>query len=116
MTVINLATLPEYYYLYALYFDYQLNNRTHLNEEEARRVEDILRRVHPLGRRGAPFRKSWALRLFTERDDLTRFSPHQLKEAWHQLHRLLEQWRLTRGWDRPTADRLGIVRRADTYP
>jgi hypothetical protein len=91
MTAINMATLPAYYYLYALYFDYLINNRFHAGLEHEAKIRDALRRIQPLMRRTQPYRKTWALRLFTERSSLERFPPQLVDEAWRQLHELVRR-------------------------
>lgn len=91
MTAINMATLPAYYYLYALYFDYLINNRFHAELEHEAKIRDALRRIQPLMRRTQPHRKTWALRLFTERASLERFPPELVDEAWRQLHALVQR-------------------------
>lgn len=93
MGFINHLTLPEYYYLYALYFDYPLNNAFHIEREEEQRMRDLLRYVQPLIGLRQPYRKSFALRLFTERQMLERFPPEQVDEALRQLKQALLQLR-----------------------
>ncbi|MEE8396696.1 MAG: hypothetical protein V3S29_11620, partial [bacterium] len=45
-----------------------------------------------------PYRKTWALRLFTERQALSRFSPQLVNEALRQLRELVEQLGSPPGW------------------
>ncbi len=60
MGAINVITLQGYYYLYALYFDYPLNNAFFANEENQERVRESLRTVQRLRAMVQPYRKSWA--------------------------------------------------------
>ena len=93
MTVINHLTLPEYYYLYALYFDYPLNNQFHLGIEDRKRMRGLLRFIAPLIGLRQSYRKSFALRLFTERQSLERFPPERVDEALRQLKQAVMELR-----------------------
>ena len=82
---------PAYYYLYGLYADYPINN-AFLHTLEAREALRIrLREVQPLLWYFRPYRKSYTLRLFTERSSLARFSPELVDEAWRQLRLVIQQ-------------------------
>jgi hypothetical protein len=72
MGVINVITLQGYYYLYALYFDYPINNAFFTQEENAERVWEVVRVVQRMKALVQPHRKSWPVRLFTERDAVSR--------------------------------------------
>lgn len=85
MGFINHLTLQEYYYLYALFFDYPINNEFNAGLEDRARMRDLLRFIQPLIGLRQPYRKSFALRLFTERQSLERFSPEKVDEALRQL-------------------------------
>ncbi|MDH4120408.1 MAG: hypothetical protein OEV94_01710 [Deltaproteobacteria bacterium] len=98
---ISLITLPEYYPLFAVYFDYLVNHQHHLAQEQLRRIQQSLRSVHARAEVGAPWRKSWTLRLFTERFLLERFPPHLVKEAWLFLREELEGLPLQEAGDQP---------------
>jgi hypothetical protein len=91
MGVINVLTLPEYYYLYALFFDYPLNNAFHLEREERARIRDMLSTVQRWLSLRQPYRKSFALRLFTERDALVRWSPELAVETLRQLKQAVDE-------------------------
>lgn len=99
--IINLAALPGYYYLYALYTDTPINNARLRREEYARAVADFLRVIQPAVALQQPFRKTWALRLFTERRALDRFAPEQVNEAWRQLKELVERIGQPANWPHP---------------
>ena len=98
MTHANLATQQGYYYLYALYFDYVINNRFHAELEHEARIRQALRSVAEVIRYTQPYRKTWALRLFTERESLARFRPELVSEAWRQLRELIDRIGPPRGW------------------
>ncbi len=93
MGFINHLTLPEYYYLYGLFFDYPINNAFHIGREERARIRDLLRFIQPLAALRQPYRKNFALRLFTERQTLERFPPHKVDEALRQLKQEVERIR-----------------------
>ena len=93
MGVINVLTLQEYYYLYALFFDYPLNNEFALAREERERVRGWLRMARPFAAVYKPYEKSFALRLFTERRTLARWSPELADEALRQLKDAVERLR-----------------------
>ncbi|MDH4246349.1 MAG: hypothetical protein OEW39_00870 [Deltaproteobacteria bacterium] len=82
---------PAYYHLYGLYADYPLNNAFFLPLEAQQELETRLREIQPLLWNFRPYRKSPALRLFTERATLARFSPELVDEAWRQLRQVIEQ-------------------------
>lgn len=96
-----IATLPGYYYLYALYFDYPLNQAWWSAREYAAAMEELARAIQPLRRYIAPYRKSFALRLFTERQALARFRPELVDEALRQWRGLIERVGPPAGWPRP---------------
>jgi len=87
----SLALLPAYYYLYALYHDYPLNNAFLARQEYAAHMADFARHVQTVAALEQPYRKSFALRLFTGRESLARFSPHQVAEALRELRELLRR-------------------------
>jgi hypothetical protein len=97
-SVAALVTHPGYYYLYALYADYPINNAWFRNEETAALLAERLRVIQPLLGAVQPYRKSAALRLFTERAALERFPPERVAEAWRQLRALLERLGPPPGW------------------
>jgi len=101
MTAINIATLPAYYPLYALYTDYIINNLEHARLEDMARVRESLRVIAPLMGKDQPYRKSWALRLFTERQALDSFPPEQVDEAWRQVREWIEQMGPPPDWPTP---------------
>lgn len=92
MTATHIATLPEYYPLYALYVDYTINNVAHARLEDMEQVRKALRIIAPLLGLEQPYRKSWALRLFTERQALASFPPELVDEAWRQVREWIERW------------------------
>jgi hypothetical protein len=97
-----LVAHPGYYYLYALYADYPINNAWFREREYAEVLRERLRTLQPLLALVQPYRKSPALRLFTERESLARFPPEKVDEAWRQLRRLIERVGPPAGWpDRP---------------
>ncbi len=98
MTTANLATLPGYYYLYALYFDYEINNRLHNAREHEQRIAAALREIAEPVRLTQPYRKTWALRLFTERESEARFRSELVSEAWRQLRELVDRIGPPVGW------------------
>ena len=85
MGTLNVLTLPEYYYLYALFVDYPLNNAFHLEHEERAKIREMLTTVRRWLDLRQPYRKSFQLRLFTERESLARWSPDLVDEALRQL-------------------------------
>ena len=86
-----LVNHPAYYFLFGLYTDYPLNNAFALPLESQREVQRRLREIQPLLWHFRPYRKSYALRLFTEREALARFAPEKVDEAWRQLRQIIEQ-------------------------
>ena len=100
MGAINIITLQGYYYLYALYFDYPLSNAYFADAENAERLRESLRTVQRLRALVQPHRKSWSLRLFTERDAMARFSPDLVNTVLFQLRDLMEQLGPPPGWSR----------------
>jgi hypothetical protein len=93
MGTINVLTLPEYYYLYALFFDYPLNNAYAIDREERGRIRGWLRMARPVAALYKPYEKSFALRLFTERQTLARWSPELADEALRQLKQAVDRLR-----------------------
>ena len=93
-----LITHPGYYYLYALYFDYPINNAWFKRREYAALIQERLRTIQPLLALVQPYRKSQALRLFTERESRDRFPPERVNEAWRQLRNLIERVGPPPGW------------------
>ena len=61
--------------------------------EERARIRDLLRFIQPLTGLRQPYRKNFALRLFTERQTLERFPPHKVDEALRQLKQEVERIR-----------------------
>jgi hypothetical protein len=100
MGVINVITLQGYYYLYALYFDYPINNAFFTQEENAERVWEVVRVVQRMKALVQPHRKSWPVRLFTERDAVSRFSPDAVNQMLVDLRELVEQLGPPPGWSR----------------
>lgn len=90
MATESILTMPGYYYLFALYVDYPINTAFFSRDEHAKRIREILKTVQAVNRLGEPFRKTWALRLFTERDLMTRFSPAMVNEAMRQLKQIID--------------------------
>jgi hypothetical protein len=109
-TPFNIATLPAYYALYALYFDYDSNNASALAREDLERVRESARIIQPLLGLVQPYHKSWALRLFTERASLDAYAPELVDEAWRQLRQLVEHLGPPPGWE-PPPSREGWLRR-----
>ena len=93
-----LITHPGYYYLYAIYFDYPINNAWFKRREYAALIQERLRTIQPLLALVQPYRKSPALRLFTERASQERFPPERVNEAWRQLRNLIERVGPPPGW------------------
>jgi len=93
MGMINVLTLPEYYYLYALFFDYPLNNAFAIDREERDRIRGWLRQVRPATALYQPYEKSFALRLFTQRQALARWSPDLAVETLRQLKQAVDRLR-----------------------
>jgi hypothetical protein len=85
MGTLNVLTLPEYYYLYALFFDYPLNNVFHIDREERAKIREMLSTIQRWLDLRQPYRKDFRLRLFTERESLARWSPDLVDEALRQL-------------------------------
>ena len=85
MSVINILTVQGYYQLYALFFDYPINNDYYLSREDRERIRAHLRAVQPLLALTQPYRFDWRLRLFTQRQSLDRFSPEKVHELLRQL-------------------------------
>jgi hypothetical protein len=112
MSTINVLTLPEYYYLYALFFDYPLNNAFAIDREERDRIRSWLRQARPAAALYKPYEKSFTLRLFTERSALARWSPELSVEILRQLKHAVD--RLRGAFERryPRLHR-HLVRRAD---
>lgn len=100
MGAINILAQPGYYYLYALYFDYPINNAFFGGEEYSERVRELVRVVQRLHALQQPYRKSLALRLFTERDAMARFSPDTVNEMLVQLRELVDRLGPPPGWSR----------------
>jgi hypothetical protein len=96
--VAALVTHPGYYYLYALYADYPINNDWFRQQETAALLQERLRVIQPLLGLVQPYRKSQALRLFTERRSTERFPPEKVDEAWRQLRELLQRLGAPPGW------------------
>lgn len=94
----HLATQPGYYYLYALYADYRINNAWFTEREYAALLRERLRVIQPLLALAQPYRKSPALRLFTERNSLERFPVEKVDEAYRQLRNLIERIGPPPGW------------------
>ena len=94
----HLATQPGYYYLYALYADYQVNNAWFRNREYAALLRERLRVIQPLLAMVQPYRKSPALRLFTERQGRDRFPTEKMDEAYRQLRNLIQRVGPPPGW------------------
>ena len=94
-----LANHPGYYSLYALYHDYPVSNVWFQEPEHAARLKERLRTIQPLLELVQPYRKSYALRLFTERESLSRFPPDKANEAWLQLRRMIEVIGAPAGWE-----------------
>ena len=94
-----LATHPAYYPLYALYADYARNATRLRRQEYAALLQQRMRTLQPLLALVQPYRKSPALRLFTERASLERFPPHRVDEAWRQLRELIDRIGAPPGWE-----------------
>jgi hypothetical protein len=105
MGTINVLTLPEYYYLYALFFDYPLNNAFHLDREEREHIREMLSTVQRWLNLRQPYRKDFRLRLFTERESLARWSPELVDEALRQLKQTAERIRGETGRRYPSVHR-----------
>jgi hypothetical protein len=84
-----------------LYADYLVNNLEHARLEDMERVRESLRVIAPLMGKHQPYRKSWALRLFTERQALDSFPPEQVDEAWRQVREWIEQMGPPPDWPAP---------------
>ena len=94
----HLATQPGYYYLYALYADYAVNNAWFREREYAALLRERLRVIQPLLALVQPYRKSPSLRLFTERLGRERFPPDQVNEAYRELRALIQRVGPPPGW------------------
>ncbi|HUJ76328.1 MAG TPA: hypothetical protein VL359_15810 [bacterium] len=94
----SLANLPAYYALYAWYADMPVNAAWLARQEDVRRMQEYVRVVQPLLALGQPYRKTWALRLFTERASLAGFPPELVQEAWRQVREQLERIGPPPGW------------------
>lgn len=68
-------------------------------------MEELGRAILPLRRYIAPYRKSFALRLFTERQALAHFRPELVDEALRQWRGLIEWVGPPVGWPRPPRPR-----------
>jgi hypothetical protein len=101
MSAINVVTLPGYYALYALYADYLLNNERHAALEDLERVRESVRLLGPALGLEQPFRKSWALRLFTGREALSAYPAELVDEAWRQLREAVAALGPPPGWRGP---------------
>jgi len=99
MNLQNILILPGYYYLYALYADYRLANTFFNGKDDTRRLREIVRVVQEIKEVMEPFRKSWALRLFTERGNLARFSPELVNEVLRELRAMAELLGPPPGWE-----------------
>ena len=93
-----LVTHPGYYYLYALYADYPINNAWFRKREYAALLSERLRTIQPLLALVQPYRKSPALRMFTERRSRDRFPPELANEAWRELRQMIERIGPPAGW------------------
>ena len=93
-----LVNHPAYHSLYGIYADYRVNNALFNERENQARLQKLLRQVQPLLWRYTPYRKSFALRLFTERQSLERFPAHKAQEAWRELKELIERIGPPPGW------------------
>ncbi len=100
MGATNVIAQQGYYYLYALYFDYPINNAFFANEENTQRVREALWTVRRLEGMRAPYRKHWRVRLFTERDAVARFTPETVNYVLFQLRELVDQIGPPPGWSR----------------
>ncbi len=94
----HLATQPGYYYLYALYADYRINNAWFREGEYSELLRERIRVIQPLLALVQPYRKSPALRLFTERQSRDRFPPDKVNEAYRELRALIEKIGPPPGW------------------
>jgi hypothetical protein len=106
-----ILTHPAYYAFYGLYADYPLNNLEAAALGDVRRVRETLRELQPLLGQQQPYHKTWALRLFTEREALGRFAPELVDEAWRQLRQVVDGLGPPTGW---TADPAPRARRDAT--
>ena len=97
----HLVTHPGYYQLYALYHDYQINNARHAEMEYADLLRERVQVIQPLLALVQPYRKSWALRLFTERQSMGRFHPTMVHELWRQLAEVIAAIGPPKGWQAP---------------
>ena len=107
MSFFNVVTQQGYYYLYALYFDYPINNAFFREKEDRERVKEMLEVVQRIEELVQPYRKTWALRLFTERSSLARFSPELVNEAFRQLGEIVKLLGAPPGWPRRKDGRSG---------
>ena len=107
MSFANVVTQQGYYYLYALYFDYPINNAFFAKKEYGERIKEMLRVIRRIEELDQPFGKTWALRLFTERSSLARFSPELVSEAFRQLGEIVKLLGAPPGWPRRKHGRRG---------
>ena len=99
--VASLAEQPAYYALYALYVDYMVNRRRDAEREYLERLHEVVTYIQPLIGKEQPYMKSWALRLFTEREALKRFSLEQAGTAWELVRKVVDQIGPPPGWSQP---------------
>ena len=107
MSFFNVVTQQGYYYLYALYFDYPINNAFFAGREDRERMEEMVRVIRRIEELVQPHRKTWALRLFTERSSMARFSPELVSEAYRQLGEIVKLLGAPPGWPRRKDGRRG---------
>ena len=119
MSAINVLTIQGYYYLYALFFDYPINNEYYVRGEERERIREYLRAVQPILGLKQPFRLDVRLRLFTQRQSMERFSPEKVHELLRQLRNTVElaaeppPHPLRRATDRPLPRRFAIAKQRE---
>ncbi len=120
MSTVNVLTVQGYYYLYALFFDYPINNEFYIRGEERERIREYLRAVQPILGLKQPFRLDGKLRLFTQRQSMARFSPEKVHELLRQLRNTVELTAqppphpLRRATDRPLPRRFAIAKQRET--
>ena len=120
MSAINVLTIQGYYYLYALFFDFPINNEYYVRGEERERIREYLRAVQPILGLKQPFRLDVRLRLFTQRQSMERFSPEKVHELLRQLRNTVELTAqppphpLRRATDRPLPRRFAIAKQRET--
>ncbi|MEE8433294.1 MAG: hypothetical protein V3S64_00765, partial [bacterium] len=78
--------------------DYPLNNAWFLEREYADLLRERIRVIQPLLEMVQPYRKSPALRLFTERQSRDRFPADKVNEAYRELRALIEKIGPPPGW------------------